>query len=74
MTRRDYVEFAKVFKDSYQVQPGYLSSDPLSEKRSMTLVIDRLREGVEMVLARDNPRFDLARFRAACQADKEKAQ
>jgi hypothetical protein len=57
MTRKDYVQFARLFA-------GWLATSPPGTVAHGTL--SGFAQDFADMLARDNPRFDRARFMAAC--------
>ncbi len=60
MTKKDYKEIAEVVR-SYTVYNRDLEMRYLDR--------DELIVGLSVLMAKDNPRFDAERFRAACYGD-----
>jgi hypothetical protein len=62
MSRKDYVKIAAAIQHcrAHLLLPDYLSDDE-------RCIVDRVTLAVANVLAADNPRFDAARFLAACK-------
>ena len=53
MTRKDYVQFAKVFK----------MARIMAQDSDADTVVEYIQDQIESVLKSDNPRFDKVRFR-----------
>lgn len=56
MTKKDYIKFANMFAFRYSVSEDYLE----------TSVIDNIVYDMIRILKEDNPNFDEAKFKAAC--------
>lgn len=69
MTRKDYVAIAAVlnYQRANQEQQAALSGKHCSaEHKFSAYVVDAISRDIAEVMARDNPRFDRARFLKAC--------
>ena len=58
MTRKDYIETAKILAEFREISLG---QDDLDE-----LIFDDLVNSFSKMFIRDNPRFDTLRFESAC--------
>ena len=66
MTRKDFAKLAAVVREGYSfAAKGAGNFDRRYKADAVRFVEDRLVQ----VLAEDNPRFDVQRFRAACAAE-----
>jgi hypothetical protein len=62
VTKKDYIKFAIIFKETHQKYQG----DAVT--RYSTWLWTKLMNGVADIFQADDPRFDRARFIAACNA------
>lgn len=70
MTKRDYIKIAEVLKQNYEAIGVWdESTEPDAErlKNVERAVLDNIIDDLSLMLWQDNPRFDRARFTAACK-------
>lgn len=60
MTKKDYVEIARIFKDTRRFHSTY------NKEGHATAKISDLEDAFVALLQSDNPRFDCERFLKAC--------
>ena len=64
MTRKDYILLATALRDAHE---AIIAKEPADSVRTLRDGADYAADYIADALAHDNPRFDRARFVAACR-------